>query len=1203
MKNVPHFPFAIWENKHPHIIKRADQAASRLILSLLIGIVACFGSPLLAQNTTDTLPVRISTVDRAGIIDPTQARIKTAANDFAASLVPIFNGSIELEVYDEIFYPKNLYQDPNFFANQVSDRFRNIPPIALQAPELRSGNTILGQAKVYVMREYSAEGTKMQVRFLVRLPRISFFSEAEQAKIEAELVKLGEAAASGKVGGTAVADGIDAMRLRVENLLNVTAFDDFGNSIRYVSCVNETAEYYILPSGIVARHTNPGTFIPYYFDPAGAASNKNSKGSLFGFNYNGEKYVAIFFEGSSYFTGFVKDTIIKQLKKTLNKETIPFKDIKAHLYTGFVQMPPGKYSLSIPIQMTGTGIVQRYEFEYTNPLPEDGINGVLKSSIIPPRIYARCDFCEEFKNSPGKKYYQDAVRNVPENHYEELQRICDKAKAFNAAAGKVANTTIDLAYWDNFMREIYGQTLDPFETNNQTHAEYVAGLYAFANWYTNEVKTKLNSFDDQTIMAFSLLWLPDAAIKHLDCATIKKIVKVLLSEKLKGKLLYKSTDSRAAFQRLASLVDDVNCLLDAYVNGENTEQNYNALVLVALPPEKIEAFDCPTVERILGKLLTTNSKDSSLLKSSVKRQAFLKLMNNIGSNLSTCFVDKLGIFGSSCTTGVELFEAFKGNNDFFANFVSGFIVHYYKALASWPTEKIKDIYKRKAFHVGYMGWMCPISPYVRFKALTISGCTLSGQYVQPNGYKIVDGYEKEDFRVECDKPLETPFSTGLFDLVTFVPTFDIPELGWKAGEYYVAPAIMILYFEGKQSNENNAALLKIGFTGLNVAFLISTLGGGSILEMGTIPAVARVLAVFATTSDILIRTSERSIIDLFGGNKELAREFIHTFHTINAIFLLPEIFVTISPLAEAGVIKLRGLLSKAPKKELNIFKRLDANIEEIELALNIKTAPVRNGFRALSVDDVQNYLIRQYIHVVKLFKTETAASKYAAEIAEALVKAGKGDQVAEYVTKDFLKLYAQAGEGSDAIRKYLLSLFEINWKNPSQLSEFLSILQRNPNLIAQYARLSNGVIDLKVIYGGDDLSRLVIEARRNSTNPTHPGNVMAVEYTDLNGVIQRRAFSTPENFEGPIRPHSEQVFIAFIRGEGIPPQNVSRIYSELEPCLLKDHMCKNLLNEFPNAKRSYSFDYPGTDFDAAAAIVRKFNVANRQEILNSIFKP
>ena len=51
--------------------------------------------------------------------------------------------------------------------------------------------------------------------------------------------------------------------------------------------------------------------------------------------------------------------------------------------------------------------------------------------------------------------------------------------------------------------------------------------------------------------------------------------------------------------------------------------------------------------------------------------------------------------------------------------------------------------------------------------------------------------------------------------------------------------------------------------------------------------------------------------------------------------------------------------------------------------------------------------------------------------------------------------------------------------------------------------------------------------------------------------------------------HAERLIIDGLKNQGIPNENVLRIYSELDGC----GSCTKRLKEYPNAKGSYSFEY------------------------------
>jgi cytidine deaminase len=67
--------------------------------------------------------------------------------------------------------------------------------------------------------------------------------------------------------------------------------------------------------------------------------------------------------------------------------------------------------------------------------------------------------------------------------------------------------------------------------------------------------------------------------------------------------------------------------------------------------------------------------------------------------------------------------------------------------------------------------------------------------------------------------------------------------------------------------------------------------------------------------------------------------------------------------------------------------------------------------------------------------------------------------------------------------------------------------------------------------------------------------------------------------------HAERIIAKELESTGIEPAQVSRIYSELEPCVAPGGYCKPFLSErFPNASISYSFEYGDTQASRAAGV-------------------
>jgi hypothetical protein len=107
----------------------------------------------------------------------------------------------------------------------------------------------------------------------------------------------------------------------------------------------------------------------------------------------------------------------------------------------------------------------------------------------------------------------------------------------------------------------------------------------------------------------------------------------------------------------------------------------------------------------------------------------------------------------------------------------------------------------------------------------------------------------------------------------------------------------------------------------------------------------------------------------------------------------------------------------------------------------------------------------------------------------------------------------------------------------------------------------------KVEYGSTDLSRLVVEYRkRNNISPGR--NVAVFEY------IEKGQTKTILKVSGS--GHSERQIDKDLANLGVKPSDVTRIYSELEPCSVPGGYCRQLIeSKYPHADTTYSFDYNG----------------------------
>ncbi|WP_150546722.1 nucleic acid/nucleotide deaminase domain-containing protein, partial [Mesonia oceanica] len=132
-------------------------------------------------------------------------------------------------------------------------------------------------------------------------------------------------------------------------------------------------------------------------------------------------------------------------------------------------------------------------------------------------------------------------------------------------------------------------------------------------------------------------------------------------------------------------------------------------------------------------------------------------------------------------------------------------------------------------------------------------------------------------------------------------------------------------------------------------------------------------------------------------------------------------------------------------------------------------------------------------------------------------------------------------------------------------------------------KLENSLLKLrKVAYGESELSKLAVKYRKTLPHPKHNGNIAIFEYLDDSGKITRKEFTTIKGR----REHAEIIGMKWLRDNKITNEKVTKVYSELEPCSLKESMCKQKLQRYKNADIEYSYDYPG-DSNLGSEIRRK----------------
>lgn len=139
--------------------------------------------------------------------------------------------------------------------------------------------------------------------------------------------------------------------------------------------------------------------------------------------------------------------------------------------------------------------------------------------------------------------------------------------------------------------------------------------------------------------------------------------------------------------------------------------------------------------------------------------------------------------------------------------------------------------------------------------------------------------------------------------------------------------------------------------------------------------------------------------------------------------------------------------------------------------------------------------------------------------------------------------------------------------------------QDQDSAFAAYRELRQGLLQLDPAAFEDQESwwpRVLDDLRR----PLNIDSSAAFEYVDEDG---NRQIVT--EISGPGLPHPEELVWHRLRADGIEPEQVVRVYCELEPCLMPGHYCSLWLAEtFPDAEFTHSFDYGETAESREAGI-------------------
>ena len=107
----------------------------------------------------------------------------------------------------------------------------------------------------------------------------------------------------------------------------------------------------------------------------------------------------------------------------------------------------------------------------------------------------------------------------------------------------------------------------------------------------------------------------------------------------------------------------------------------------------------------------------------------------------------------------------------------------------------------------------------------------------------------------------------------------------------------------------------------------------------------------------------------------------------------------------------------------------------------------------------------------------------------------------------------------------------------------------------------------QIEYGSSDLSKAAMEYRQ-ANNIYSARNISVFEY--LEGETTKTLAMAGERGVG----HAERLVAKELNNLGVEPSQVTRFYSELEPCSVPGGYCKRFLqNTFPQADVTYSFEY------------------------------
>jgi hypothetical protein len=160
-----------------------------------------------------------------------------------------------------------------------------------------------------------------------------------------------------------------------------------------------------------------------------------------------------------------------------------------------------------------------------------------------------------------------------------------------------------------------------------------------------------------------------------------------------------------------------------------------------------------------------------------------------------------------------------------------------------------------------------------------------------------------------------------------------------------------------------------------------------------------------------------------------------------------------------------------------------------------------------------------------------------------------GDTALEF-TEDALRVYNAL---SEAQKKKLLELAKGKAHDATSVLKLIQDVAPRPQQIA---------------YGSSDLGQIVIQARRQ-TSTFSARNAAVVEYRAADNSLR-----TMTTFSERGVGHAERLLAKDLDAIGVHPSQVTRIYTELEPCSVPGGYCKDFIRQtYPQAEVTYSFQY------------------------------